>query len=169
MSAYPVVETITIADAYIEWALATPRDLSDDGDVTALAPGGVWKNLADNGVKERIVRYVRRSSRIAADDGPFLGVRIINNRILYEIHTYLVTMVGKQKMTDRTPDLKAGAGLIKRRLHLRSSSEGTADFTEAGLVDSHFITGHDEFLPLAGGNIPELGGYFEIKVQPIAT
>jgi hypothetical protein len=143
-----VVDTITLADAHIEAMLA------NDSVIQAQAPGGVWNESAEQSTLGRIIRYAYQRGGSARQHGDFGNYELINNEIVHEILIYLVTMVGEN---DRFEDLAAGATRIKRLLH-RSSS--------ANVVTCRYLTPHKERVPEGDQWYPELGGYYELTVQP---
>lgn len=147
---YAVADTITIADAYIEWLL-------DDFTIQTEAPGGVWNEAAEQGTGGRIIRYAFQRSLGLADFG---GMQIINDDLIYERLLYLVIMNGEAG--DRFADLQTGASRIKELLH---KGQSDVTFTAGKILWSKYLAPHKARPPEGDHWYPELGGYYEIAVQ----
>jgi hypothetical protein len=149
MSAIVVADVISLVDAWIEGRL------SGDATIIAEAPGGVWNEEAEQGTTGRIVRYAYLSGGSARQTGAFGNYELINNEIVHEVLIYLVTMVAEN---NRFEDLAAGATRIKQLLHRAPST--------ANIVCCRYLAPHKERVPHEGLFYPELGGLYEITVQP---
>lgn len=153
-----VADTVTIADAYIE------QTLTVDVTIQTEAPGGVWNEVAEQGTEGRIIRYVFLRGGSARQAGAFGLLEAINNELIYEVLTYLVTMAGED---DRFEDLRAGASRLKELLHrTRGISVNEADVTLGTVLWCRYLGPHKERVPVGDKYYPELGGVFEIAVQP---
>lgn len=153
-----VADTITIADAYIE------DTLSADVTINAEAPGGVWNEVAEQGTTGRIIRYVFLRGGSARQAGYFGIGATLNNELVFEVLTYLVTMVGED---DRFEDLRVGASRIKELLHrTRGPAVNDASVTLGTVLWSRYLAPHKERVPVDDRFYPELGIVVEIAVQP---
>ncbi len=154
-----VADTVTIADAYIEQALI------DDATIQAEAPGGVWNEAAEQGTTGRLIRYVFLRGGSARQAGAFGLLEAINNELVYELLTYLITMSGEG--SDRFEDLRVGASRMKELLHrTRGASINEADVTLGTVLWCRYLSPHKERVPEGALWYPELGGVYEIAVQP---
>jgi hypothetical protein len=153
-----VADTITIADAYLD------TKLSGDADLTAEAPGGVWNEAAEQGTTGRIVRFSYWRGATAKSAGAFGSMEIINNSLMYELLTYLVRMVGDN---DRFEDLRAGATRIRQLLHnSRGDAEIDGELIGKVLWCEYIGPPWKERVPDGDQIYPELGGFYQLAVQP---
>lgn len=158
MSVITVADAVTIADAYIEQTLLA------DPTINLHAPGGVWNEVAEQGTTGRIIRYVFLRGASARQAGYFGIGATLNNELVFEVLTYLVTMVGED---DRFEDLRVGAGRLKELLHrTEGTSINEASITLGTVLWSRYLAPHKERVPVDDKWFPELGSVFEIAVQP---
>lgn len=161
----PTADTPTIADAYLDLVLG------GDGILQTQAPGGVLNEEPAQVIEQKVIRYSYVRGATAEAAGVFGSMRTINDDIIFELLTYLVTMSG---WGYKFKDLRAGSNQIKTLLHKPQRDTAPTDVVIDDLVVgkvlwSKYLAPWKERIPDSNVLLTELGGFYQIAVRPVAV